>query len=75
MRTVMTQLAGLSARKAAAELNRRKIASATGTNWYAATVIKLRDRLEASGMPEHGRGRARARVRGGGSVTARGLPR
>jgi hypothetical protein len=30
MRPVMAQLAGLSAHKAAAELNRRKIASATG---------------------------------------------
>ena len=47
MRPVMAQLAGLSAHKAAAELNRRKIASATGGKWYAATVIKLRDRLEA----------------------------
>jgi len=45
MRPVMAQLAGLSAHKAAAELNRRKIASATGGKWYAATVIKLRDRL------------------------------
>ena len=47
MRPVMAQLAGSSAHKAAAELNRRKIASATGGKWYAATVIKLRDRLEA----------------------------
>ena len=47
MRPVMAQLAGLSAHKAAAELNRRKIASATGGKWYAATVIKLRDRPEA----------------------------
>ena len=46
MRPVMAQLAGLSAHKATAELNRRKIASATGGKWYAATVIKLRDRLE-----------------------------
>jgi hypothetical protein len=45
MRPVMAQLAGLSAHKAAAELNRRKIASATGGKWYAATVIKLRGRL------------------------------
>jgi DNA invertase Pin-like site-specific DNA recombinase len=44
MRPVMAQLAG---HKAAVELNRRKIASATGGKWYAATVIKLRDRLEA----------------------------
>ena len=46
MRPVMARLSGLSAHKAAAELNRRKIASATGGKWYAATVIKLRDRLE-----------------------------
>jgi DNA invertase Pin-like site-specific DNA recombinase len=45
MRPVMAELAGLSAHKAAAELNRRKIASATGGQWYAATVIKLRERL------------------------------
>jgi hypothetical protein len=44
---VMAQLAGLSAHKAAAELNRRKITRATGGKWYAATVIKLRGRLEA----------------------------
>ena len=45
MRPVMTELADLSAHKAAAELNRRKIASATGSKWYAATVIRLRERL------------------------------
>ena len=45
MRPVMTELADLSAHKAAAELNRRKIASATGSKWYAATVIRLRKRL------------------------------
>jgi hypothetical protein len=44
MRLVM-ELADLSAQKAAAELNRRKIASATGGKWYAATVIRLRERL------------------------------
>jgi DNA invertase Pin-like site-specific DNA recombinase len=45
MRQVMFELAPLSAGQAAAELNRRKIASATGGKWYAATVIRLRDRL------------------------------
>jgi hypothetical protein len=45
MRLVMTELADLLAQKAAAELNRRKIASATGAKWYAATVIRLRERL------------------------------
>jgi hypothetical protein len=45
MRPVMTELADLSAHQAAAELNRRKIVSATGGKWYAATVIRLRERL------------------------------
>jgi hypothetical protein len=45
MRLVMTELADLSAQKAVAELNRRKIASATGGKSYAATVIRLRERL------------------------------
>jgi DNA invertase Pin-like site-specific DNA recombinase len=45
MRPVMTELTDLSARQAAAELNRRKIGSATGGKWYAATVIRLRERL------------------------------
>jgi len=45
MRPVMMELANLSAHQAAAELNRRKIASATGGKWYAATVIRLRERL------------------------------
>jgi DNA invertase Pin-like site-specific DNA recombinase len=47
MRPVMTELADLSAQKAAAELNRRKIASASGGQWYATTVIRLRERLVA----------------------------
>ncbi len=35
MRQVMVELAPLSAHQAATELNRRKIASATGGKWYA----------------------------------------
>ena len=45
MRPIMQELAGLSARAAAEELNRRKIASATGGKWHAITVIRLRKRL------------------------------
>jgi DNA invertase Pin-like site-specific DNA recombinase len=45
MRPVMQELGNLSARQAAAELNRRKIATATGGQWYAATVIRLRERI------------------------------
>jgi DNA invertase Pin-like site-specific DNA recombinase len=45
MRPVMAELADLSAHQAAAELNRRKITSATGGRWHAATVIRLRERI------------------------------
>ena len=45
MKPVMAELVGLSAQKAAAELNRRGIKSATGGLWYAQTVLRLRDRL------------------------------
>jgi hypothetical protein len=41
----MEELAALSAHKAAAELNRRGIKSATGGVWYPATVLRLRERL------------------------------
>ena len=45
LRPVFAEMAGLSAHQAAAELNKRKIASATGGKWYAQTVIRLRERL------------------------------
>ncbi len=45
MRPVMSELANPSAHQAAVQLNRRKIVSATGGKWYAATVIRLRERL------------------------------
>jgi DNA invertase Pin-like site-specific DNA recombinase len=48
MRPVMAELADLSAQKAAAALNQRKIASASGGKWYATTVIRLRERLHAT---------------------------
>jgi hypothetical protein len=44
-RPVMEELAPLSARKVAAELNRRGLKSATGGQWYPATVLRLRERL------------------------------
>ena len=44
----MVELADSSARQTAEELNRRKIVSATGGVWYAATVIKLRERMGRS---------------------------
>jgi DNA invertase Pin-like site-specific DNA recombinase len=45
LRRVMQELADLSARAAAAELNRRNVATATGAQWSAVTVIRLRGRL------------------------------
>jgi DNA invertase Pin-like site-specific DNA recombinase len=45
LRPVFDELAGLSARKIAAELNRRKIATPTGGDWHAATVIRVQKRL------------------------------
>ena len=44
----MQELADLSSLAAATELNRRGIKSATGEQWHAATVIRLRERLEQS---------------------------
>ena len=42
------ELAGLSARKIAAALNERKIATPTGGVWHAATVIRVQKRLGLS---------------------------
>jgi hypothetical protein len=46
MRPLLAELADLSATAVASELNARKIATATGGKWYAATVIRLRERLK-----------------------------
>ena len=45
MRPVMAEIASLSANAAAAGLNKRGIKSATGGQWYAQTIIQLRERL------------------------------
>jgi DNA invertase Pin-like site-specific DNA recombinase len=45
MRPVLAQLAGLSARAAAAELNGRGVPTPTGAPWSAKTVIRLRERI------------------------------
>jgi DNA invertase Pin-like site-specific DNA recombinase len=44
----LAELAGLSARAAAAELNTRKVATPTGAPWSAKTVIRARERLAIS---------------------------
>jgi DNA invertase Pin-like site-specific DNA recombinase len=45
VRPVLAELADLSARAAAAELNRRGIAAANGGRWHAVQVIRVRERL------------------------------
>src|SRR5262249_53882879 len=45
LRPVFLELAGLSARKAAEELNRRRISAPAGGKWFAAQVIRVRKRL------------------------------
>jgi hypothetical protein len=47
LRPVFAELAGLSAHKAADELNRRNVATPTGAKWSAKTVLRVRERLEA----------------------------
>jgi DNA invertase Pin-like site-specific DNA recombinase len=42
---ILAELAGMSARAIAAELNARGIATPTGAPWSAKTVIRMRDRL------------------------------
>jgi hypothetical protein len=41
----MSELAALSANQAAAELNRRKMPTVAGGQWFATQVIRLRQRL------------------------------
>jgi DNA invertase Pin-like site-specific DNA recombinase len=45
LRPLFAELAGLSARKAAEELNRRSVATPAGGKWHAATVLPVRERL------------------------------
>jgi DNA invertase Pin-like site-specific DNA recombinase len=47
---LLIELAGRSARAIAAELNARKIATATGAPWSAKTVIRARERLNNWGV-------------------------
>ena len=51
LRPVLAELAGLSARAAAAELNRRKVETPAGGQWHAATVIRVRERLQKVAKP------------------------
>jgi hypothetical protein len=45
LRPVLAELAGMSARAIAAELNKRNIETSNGGPWYATTVIRVQNRL------------------------------
>jgi DNA invertase Pin-like site-specific DNA recombinase len=45
-RPVLAELADLSARAVAAELNKRKIPTPAGGKWHAVQVIRVRERLQ-----------------------------
>jgi DNA invertase Pin-like site-specific DNA recombinase len=45
LRPVLTELAGLSARAAAMELNKRQVETPAGGRWHAQTVSRVRERL------------------------------
>jgi DNA invertase Pin-like site-specific DNA recombinase len=45
LRPILTELAGMSANKAAAELNKREVPTPKGGQWHALTVMRLRQRL------------------------------
>jgi len=65
LRLVFGELAALSARKAADELNRRKILAPAGGKWFAAQVMRVRRRLN-SPKSESRRARAKAMMKRGG---------
>ena len=48
LRPILAELAGLSARAIAAELNARGVATPSGARWHAETVIRVQRRLEAA---------------------------
>jgi DNA invertase Pin-like site-specific DNA recombinase len=45
LRPILTELAGMSANAAAAELNRRGVPTPQGGQWHALTVIRVRQRI------------------------------
>jgi DNA invertase Pin-like site-specific DNA recombinase len=51
MAPVLAELEGMSARAAAAELNRRRVETPAGGQWHAATVIRVRERLQKEAKP------------------------
>jgi hypothetical protein len=56
LRPLFAELAGMSARKAAEELNRRSVATPAGGKWHAATVLPLPGPTSKKGvLPRHRR--------------------
>jgi DNA invertase Pin-like site-specific DNA recombinase len=49
LRPIFAEMAGLSARKVAEELNRRNIETPVGGRWHAVTVIRVRGRIAQLG--------------------------
>ena len=49
LRPVLIELAGMSARAAALELNKRQIETPAGGRWHAQTVSRIRERLQHVG--------------------------
>ena len=45
LRPVFTELSGMSARRAAEELNQRGVPTPAGGKWHAVTVLRVRERL------------------------------
>ena len=45
LRPIFAELANMSARKTAEELNRRGVATPAGGKWHAASVLRVRERL------------------------------
>jgi DNA invertase Pin-like site-specific DNA recombinase len=50
LRPILAELTGVSANQVAAELNRRKVPTPAGGQWYATQVIRLRQRLDQAGQ-------------------------
>jgi DNA invertase Pin-like site-specific DNA recombinase len=48
LRPVLAELAGMSARAVAAELNKRKIQTPARGTWHAVQVIRVRERLQSN---------------------------
>jgi hypothetical protein len=48
LRLLFAELAHLGVRKAAEELNRRKVETAAGRRWHPMTVLRVRKRLQSA---------------------------